>query len=183
MRKLSTLFLLMALSVSMAGVVKAGDQTDFKLCQSTYALCTTAPCTPIEGTKDTVACACAVETGYSAGLEACQDPTDTAEGKQIRSRYFPVKSYAVCSNDRPWAWCLDKPCIIDKDDPSKATCTCTSVSRQGLYVIVTDAYTPTTCTTGIISSATVTQITQVTDFLKGSGELKPFDIKVLNSGQ
>jgi hypothetical protein len=181
MRMLGSLFLLIA--VSMAGVARAGDQADFKLCQSTYALCTTAPCTQVEGTKDTVACACTVQTGYSAGLEACQEPTETAEGKQIRSRYFPVKSYAICANDRPWAWCLDKPCIIDKDDPSKATCTCTSVSKQGPYVIVTDAYTDKTCTTGIISSATVTQITEVTDFLKRSSEIKPFDVKVLNSGQ
>jgi hypothetical protein len=50
-------------------------------------------------------------------------------------------------------------------------------------VIVTDAYTPKTCTTGIISSATVTQITQATDFLKNGAELKPFDIKVLNSAK
>jgi hypothetical protein len=183
MRKLSSLFLLIALTVSMAVSANAGDQTDFKLCQSTYALCTTAPCTPVEGTKDTVACTCKVETGYSAGLETCQEPTETAKGKQIRSRYFPVKSYAVCSNDRPWAWCLDKPCIIDKDDPSKASCACSSVKNQGPYVIVTDDYTAKTCTTGIISSATVTQITQVTNFLKNSSELKPFDIKVLNSGQ
>ena len=54
---------------------------------------------------------------------------------------------------------------------------------QGPYVIVTDSYTDTTCSTGLISAATVTQITQITDFLKKSSELKPFDIKVLNSGQ
>ncbi len=153
------------------------------MCRSTYALCTTAPCTPVEGTKDTVACACKSRPAIRWGSKPARSRAKRSKGKQIRSRYFPVKSYAVCSNDRPWAWCLDKPCIIDKDDPSKATCTCTSVSKQGPYVIVTDAYTPTTCTTGIISSATVTQITQVTDFLKNSSELKPFDIKVLNSGQ
>jgi hypothetical protein len=36
---------------------------------------------------------------------------------------------------------------------------------------------------GIISSATVTQITQATDFLKNSAELKPFDIKALNGAK
>jgi hypothetical protein len=41
--------------------------------------------------------------------------------------------------------------------------------------------TDSTRTTGIISSATVDQITQVTDFLKKNRDLKPFDIKVLNS--
>jgi hypothetical protein len=174
---------LVALIAASIGAAKGADQTDFKVCKSTYALCTTALCVPVAGTKDGVACACTVETDFSAGLEACQEPTETGKGKQIRSRYFPVKSYAICSNDRPWAWCLDKPCIIDKDDPSRASCSCTSVKNQVPYVIVTDEYTDKTCTTGIISSATVTQITQVTDFLKTNGDLKPFDIKVLNSAQ
>jgi len=42
--------------------------------------------------------------------------------------------------------------------------------------------TQSTCTTDLYSSATVTQVTQVTDFLKDNADLKPFDIKVLNSG-
>lgn len=182
MWKMAGLTLFAALVAMPIGGASAGGQTDFKLCKSTYALCTTAPCTPVAGTKDAVSCACDVKTGYSAGLEACQDETETSGGS-IKSRYFPVKSYAICSNDRPWAWCLDKPCTVDKDDPTKASCACTSVKDQGPYVIVTDSYTDATCSTGIISSATVTQITQVTDFLKKSSELKPFDIKVLNSGE
>jgi hypothetical protein len=109
-----------------------------------------------------------VKTGYSAGTEPCQGKVETANGTQVRSRYYPVKSYAVCTNDRPWAWCLDKPCIIDKNDPTKAACACTSVKEEGNYVIVTSKYAASTCTTGIISSATVTQIDQVTDFLKKS---------------
>jgi hypothetical protein len=175
---------LLALTALIAIPVSSGhsaDQPGFTLCKSTYALCTTAPCTPVAGTKDTVSCTCEVKTGYSAGQKACQGVTKSSEGEQVRSRYYPVKSYAVCTNDRPWAWCLDKPCIVDKNDPSKATCACTSVKDQGSYVIVTPTYARSTCTTGIISSATVTQITQVTDFLKTSTELKPFDIEVLNS--
>jgi hypothetical protein len=50
----------------------AADQPDFTLCKSTYALCTTAPCTPVAGQKDTVSCACDVKSGYSAGTEPCQ---------------------------------------------------------------------------------------------------------------
>jgi hypothetical protein len=101
-----------------------------------------------------------------AGQEPCQGVEQAPEGQQIRSRYYPVKSYASCSNDRPWAWCLDKPCIIDKNNPPTAACTCEAVANFGAYVIVTSAYTPATCTTGVISSATVQQTTQVTDFLK-----------------
>jgi hypothetical protein len=55
----------------------------------------------------------------------------TAEGQEIHSRYYPVKSYAVCANDRPWAWCLDKPCTIDKNNPEAAACTCDLVKKSG----------------------------------------------------
>lgn len=173
--------LLVTFAAALLGACSGEEQkTSFKVCDSTYALCTAAACTPVEGEKDTVACACEVKTGYSAGQEPCQEVTETSKGKQIRSRYYPVKSYAICDNDRPWAWCLDKPCIIDKDNPTKASCLCNTVKDQGPYVIVTDTYTDTTCTTGIISSATVTQDHQVTDFLKTNKDLKPFEIKVLN---
>jgi hypothetical protein len=82
-----------------------------------------------------------------------------------------VKYYAVCSNDRAWAWCLDKPCTVDKDNPSKASCACTLVKDQGPYVVVTDKYNDSTCTTDIWSSATVQAITQITDFLKTQDKL------------
>jgi hypothetical protein len=154
----------------------------FTLCRSTYALCTTAPCRPA-GKDGALSCACEVRTGYSAGQESCQDLRKASDSTQLRSRYYPVKSYAVCTNDRPWAWCLDKPCTIDIADPTKANCACTTVKDQGPYVIVGHTNTPATCTTGTISSATVTGITEITDFLKTTSELKPFPIKVLKPSE
>jgi hypothetical protein len=156
----------------------------FKVCKSKFALCTIAPCDPIPGNDKQVSCHCTVNTSYSAGQEPCQGVKETAEGQQIRSRYYPVKSYAICSNDRPWAWCLDKPCIIDKNNPEAAACTCDAVRNLGDYVIVTSAYTPATCATGVISSATVAQITQVTDYLNTKTKLlTPFNIQVLNQSK
>ncbi len=152
----------------------------FKLCRSTYALCTSAACTPVPGKEGTVSCACEVKTGYSAGQHACQPVKSTPEGKEVRSRYYPVKSLAICANERPWANCLDMPCVVDKSDPTKASCACTTVKDQGPYVIVGDTYTSSTCTTGIISSATVVQNKKITDFLQSTSELKPFAITVLN---
>lgn len=151
----------------------------FYACKSKYALCTTAPCTPVAGKKDVVSCHCKVVTGYSAGAKQCQDEKKTKKGILINSRYYPVKSYARCSNSRPWAWCLDKPCLIDKKDPSSASCACSVVSNLGDYVIVTNKNTPSTCTTGIISSATIDGITDITNFLKTQDQPKPFPIKVL----
>ena len=155
-------------------------KSSFIVCESTYALCTTAKCTPADGSTDTVSCACDVRTGYSAGQKPCAGKTESDRGTEISSRYYPIKSYAVCDNDRPWAWCLDKPCIVDKDDPTKASCACTVTKDEGPYLVVTDTYTDTTCTTDLWSSATIQGVNQITDFLKTNEHLKPFDLKVVN---
>ncbi len=150
------------LALALQGPAPAAD---FTLCESTYALCTTAKCTPIAGEKGWVSCDCLVRTGYSAGQEPCQAVTTITEGRTIKSRYSPIRSYARCSNDRPWAWCLDMPCVIDKNDPRRAACTCSVVKDQGPYVIVTDTYDDSTCRSDLYSSATITQLGQVTEFL------------------
>jgi hypothetical protein len=176
-----TLFAVLAFSAS-AGATTSTGATNFTVCKSTYALCTTAACTAIAGQKGNLNCPCSVHTGYSGGTTACKPVQHTAAGSLIYSRYYPVKAYAVCSNNRPWAWCLDVPCLIDKHDPSKANCTCTVVKNQNPYVIVTNKYNPkTTCTTGIISSATVSGITQISNFIKSKNLIPPFTIKVLNT--
>lgn len=157
-----------------------GQAQDLKVCKGTFALCTVASCDAIPGNDKQVSCHCTVNNGYSAGSESCSGVKATPDGQQIRSRYYPVKSYAVCSNDRPWAWCLDKPCIIDKNNPEAAACTCDVVKNLGAYVIVTSNYTWATCTTGVISSATVPQLDQATASLKKAKVLMPFPIEVLN---
>src|ERR1700733_13268355 len=83
---------------------------NFTLCKSTFALCTKALCEPIPGKTDMVSCHCIVKTGYSAGTKPCQEVKKTDAGKMVYSRYYPIKSYVVCTNNRPWAWCLDSPC-------------------------------------------------------------------------
>jgi hypothetical protein len=176
-----------ALSFLILGGMLSGcseeSESDYIVCDSTYALCTTAPCTPIEEGEDTVFCDCEVKTGYSVGSTPCHEPVDSEEGKQVVSRYYPIKSYAACTNDRPWAWCYDRPCIVDKDDPTKAVCSCNIKKDEGPYVMVADSYTASTCTTGFYSSATVDGLKEVTAFLKKSDKLKPFDLKVVNEGQ
>ncbi|HZJ12985.1 MAG TPA: hypothetical protein VFD26_10135 [Methyloceanibacter sp.] len=168
-------------AVALAGCSDEESKSSFVACESTYALCTTAKCEPSDGSTDTVSCACDVKTGYSVGEKPCSGKVETSKGTEVSSRYYPIKSYAACDNDRPWAWCLDKPCIVDKNDPTKASCACTVTKAQGPYLVVTDTYTDTTCTTDLWSSATVQGVNQITDFLKTTDALKPFDIKVLNA--
>jgi hypothetical protein len=171
------IWILLFITVTLNLTAKANS---FTACKSTYALCTTARCTLVPGKKDIVSCNCDVKTGYSAGTTPCQKIQETKQRQLVYSRYYPIKSYVRCSNNRPWAWCLDKPCLIDKKNPSKAACACSLVKNLGDYIIVTDTYKKSTCTTGIISSATISQDTQITDFLKTQKELQPFTIKVIN---
>jgi hypothetical protein len=64
-------------SVAIAALILAGlggcsgENQEFIVCESTYAVCTTAQCQPVAGKDEEVACDCDVETGYSAGLKPC----------------------------------------------------------------------------------------------------------------
>jgi len=172
--------------VSCGGGSSASNATgplpDFVVCSSTYALCTTALCSPIEGDDQNVSCVCDVTTSYSAGLTDCPGVQVTPGGEEtVVSRYFPIKSYLRCANDRPWAMCLDSPCVIDPDDPAKAACKCMLLADQGPYIVVNadGDYSNTTCQNGPNSYATVVDVRQVTRYLKTHDTpLKPFPIKV-----
>jgi len=172
---------LVAAAESMPAVkTAAAAQTSpapYKICKSTYALCTTARCTLIAGEAGAVSCGCTVRTGYSAATTACKAARQTPAGESIVSRYYPVTSRAICRNNRPWANCLDAPCLIDKNDPSKANCTCKIAKDEGPYVIVSKSYSATTCTTGIVSSATVQQSDEITEFLISQKFLREYSGK------
>jgi hypothetical protein len=174
--KMACTFLFVSVCVGTT-LLRAAD--DFTACQGTFALCTTAKCIAVPGQEGTASCTCDVKTGYSAGHESCQKAKEVG-ARQLMSRYYPVKYHVICSNSRPWATCLDKLCTVDKDNPSKATCACSLAQNQGDYVVVTQSYDQSTCSTGIVSSATVQQSSQITDFLKTRPEHKPFPIKIVN---
>jgi hypothetical protein len=156
----------------------------FMVCENEYALCTFSQCgeeQKHEGKPSTVACACSVQHDYSVGTE-CEGPKTNRTGQTIvRSRYHPIDGYARCTNDKPWAMCLDSPCVIDSNDPNKATkasCTCSVQKNQGDYLV------PTACTTGIISSATVLDLDKITDFMETSDKIPSVpDLKVINPKQ
>jgi hypothetical protein len=160
----------------------ASNPGGFVVCKSTYALCTGAPCIGIPGNDQAVSCACIIQTGYSAATITCQPSTVTPQGLQVISRYFPIRSYAPCSNSRPWANCLDSPCIVDPGNSLYANCTCSIEQNQGDYLSVNaeEQYNSASCTTGLLSSATVTDANALTKFLKHNPKLRSFPIKVIN---
>lgn len=152
------------------------------ICKSQYALCTTAKCSPIPGQAGLSLCFCKTETGYSVGEKPCKEAETTPEGyTAINSRYYPIGSYVSCSNARPWANCLDSPCIIDPSDPSKAVCTCPIVKDQGPYIIVSDTCNKSGCESGLTSSATVKSGDELDAYIRSSEHAKdlPAPEKVL----
>ena len=159
-------------------IVTTAFASNFILCESKYALCTTAVCTKLHNQKGMASCHCSVQVGYSVGQKPCLNPKKTNKGLLVHSRYYPIKSYVKCSNDRPWTWCLDSPCIVDKHNPKKAICYCSIVKNKGDYIIVANHYSKSACTKGLISSATVKGSEEITEFLNTQTKLKPFPIKV-----
>jgi hypothetical protein len=160
----------------------AANPGGFVVCKSTYALCTGAPCIEIPGDDQAVSCACIIQTGYSVATTKCQPPTVTPHGLQVISRYYPIRSYAPCSNSRPWANCLDSPCVVDPGNSLYANCACSIDQNQGDYLSVNaeEQYNSDSCTTGLLSSATVNNANALTKFLKHNPKLRSFRIKVVN---
>lgn len=178
MKTITNLLSMFTLLVLCVATVWAQSPT-FQVCKSTYALCTTASCSQTDDPL-VVDCACEVRTDeFSLGAQACGSSEKPRPGALLKSRYYPVKAFVACNNDRAWANCLDADCTVDAKT-SRATCRCSVVDDSAPYVITGDTYTADTCTTGIISSATIDSIFDVTEFLKTNPDLPPFNFKVVN---
>jgi len=179
------LFVAMAVvSGSAPAAENANTPPDFRVCKATFALCTIATCDPIPGKPNQVMCQCTINDGYSvgSGKVTCEDLDK--QRPRLSSRYYPTKIVAKCSEDRPWAFCLDSPCTINENNPRAAECTCNLLNAVpspsvSPWVVVTSTYTSATCTTGIVSSASVQDVETVTKFLNTNKQLPPFPIQWL----
>ncbi len=163
----------------------AKDTAPFLVCHNEYALCTFSKCGSVQvlGAQATTMCACNVRNDFSVGKE-CAGPTKLDDGQtQVMSRYHPISTYSRCSNNRPWAMCLDSRCTVDKtaqDDKTKpvlASCECAVLSGQGDYLVQPGTA---QCTNGVISSATVDDLDQITDFLESQPDLHIPNFTVVN---
>jgi hypothetical protein len=172
--------LLIVMSCNLTLAQEAAKEKPFQVCQGTYALCTFSQCGPAQaqgpGQDSTTTCTCRVRPGPSVGTE-CEQPATAPDGQTIiRSRYYPISGYARCSNNKPWAMCLDVKCTVDKDK-AHAKCGCSVQEEKGDYLVQTG------CPTGIISSATVLDLDKITDFLETQDQIPVSNFLVLNPKQ
>jgi len=162
----------------------ATDPGPFKVCHEEYALCTLSQCGSVQvlGAQATTMCTCTVRNDFSVGKE-CAGPQPLGDQTQVMSRYHPITTYSRCTNNRPWAMCLDSPCIIDpsnaadKTKPRQAQCKCSVMSGRGDWLVQPGTA---QCTNGMISSATVDDLDQITDFLENHPELHVPNFSVVN---
>jgi hypothetical protein len=113
-------------------------QAQATFCEGTYALCIKAPCSGIP-TLDRLGnyvieralCSCDVVKGFSMGPGACEDRAPVSQQGRTylistySNRYNDTNRTLSCqSRDTVWAWCYGAPCVVDSNDPNKATCTC-----------------------------------------------------------
>jgi len=180
---------LIVTSCSLTAMAQEGakDIPKFRLCHTTYALCTFAQCGPAKGPEkhETTTCSCNVWQGYSVAAyspdgKECDGAKEKDGQTIVISRYYPIPGYATCSDqNQPWAMCLNKKCTVDDKNKTKANCTCDVKKDQGEYLA---KYGP-VCSKGIVSSATVGDLDAITHFLKGRDEIPVQDFIVYNSTQ
>ncbi len=175
-----------AASPAISTTPASSANAPFTVCNGAFALCTTAKCERRgDGPGLTVSCLCDVMQDYSVGKKSCAEvpPTPPAPGQPIASRYYPIKSMAVCTNRGLWAMCLDSPCTVDVNDPLKARCDCQlDVSLQN-HVVVAATPDDAMCESALWSSASLEDVIQVTGFLYSqSSPLKPFAINIVRVG-
>jgi hypothetical protein len=177
-------------SPAIAATPTGSPAPSFTVCKGTFALCTTARCggSGTDQTGKSIPCTCEVKQDFSVGTNACstvpQGPP--TRGQALPSRYFPIQSTAVCEGPGKWAMCLDSPCIVDKNDPTKANCDCKLMYSKN-YVVIAATASDSMCKSAIWSSATVDDVIGVTGFLfaQNPPQLKPFPINIVrvDSGQ
>ena len=138
---LRNIFILMGLLILTARSGNAADSGGQIICESRYALCSSALCKPIPGSSTEVSCACEGPlNGLNIANSSCKARTDML--KSTFSLHDPsttggksAKSALACVGDNAnaWAFCLDAPCTIEA---GVATCRCMLQARSDYYTFV-----------------------------------------------
>jgi uncharacterized membrane protein YphA (DoxX/SURF4 family)/thiol-disulfide isomerase/thioredoxin len=127
------------------------------LCDQRFALCTDAPCVPSKTDPGIVICSCVVkESGYSVGFKSCEERAPSGDNLHSNFSTALVTSNTrslTCPAQYQWANCLDVPCTVDPDDPTKVNCDCLVV-KTGPSVTFGGNCDTASCSSVIWSAAT-----------------------------
>jgi hypothetical protein len=182
MRKLTAL-VISSLILSQAGFAKSTQQGNV-VCDQPYALCTTATCVPMPGTKDKALCFCNIFSGASYGTTSCEHrkPSVDSHNNHYLFSTFSFEDYATnammtCPAGTPWTFCLDKPCQVDPRNSNQAICSC-DIIRTGEYITLGGECNTSTCGNTLYSGASVADIKQAAQILLKKLNLKKSPIRI-----
>ncbi|OGO97424.1 MAG: hypothetical protein A3F41_05230 [Coxiella sp. RIFCSPHIGHO2_12_FULL_44_14] len=167
--KRSILYFLIGFSIGSLLYVSKSVATEPYICNSTYALCTSATCFPLLGEPKKVICRCIMKAGYSMGYKPCQNPQKGVAGHTlIVSRFYPLskqnKYTLLCKKGYAWADCLDKPCYANVEKKGQALCTC-DVKHNKPFGFFVENCEKTKCTSGIYSAILSQQAEEIEKLL------------------
>jgi hypothetical protein len=157
--------------ISLTGFAETGSSSKTYICSQPYALCTTAPCIPVPGSKDQSICSCVVKDGPSLGQTPCENrkPLINEKGQHVLTSNFSFENAATnkiltCTGNLPWTDCLDKPCIIDPQNSNQATCMC-DIKYTSSFITFGGQCNTASCSTTLYSGATTDMLDQGTKAL------------------
>lgn len=151
---------------------KMANNSNLKLCQHQFALCTSARCVPLPEDPDKAICSCDVEEGPSMASVACYKLKPSTDEYGIRTLYstFSFKQFhegkkiLKCPQGTPWTWCLNKRCTVDPSNSKKAICVC-DVMRSEQWITLGGNCDTSTCQTGYWSGANLADFQEGNIFL------------------
>jgi hypothetical protein len=179
-----TILLLAVCCFSVHARTSGGDV----VCYGKYALCSSAKCVPVPGSKGKSVCNCIVEDGASLGNLSCEERKPRVEkygAKLIYSSFsFRNKPWQMlkCPSGKAWTFCLDMPCFVSPHDPKKAICTC-DVKTTGEFYTEGGACNPDECSNHLWSAATSDALTTGTSALLKAIGLKKSPIQICPTKQ
>ena len=145
----------------LSGSIDASE-AHFQVCKNQYALCTSARCIPNpDDPNHKSICKCDIEKGVNIGMTSC----DKRVPKQVNGvttllstfsfEQLPKLKVMTCVQKHAWSNCLDYPCTVDPQNPSKAMCSC-QLENSADFVTVGGNCKTASCAGGYWSGATKT---------------------------
>jgi hypothetical protein len=149
------------------------------LCTGLYALCTSAPCGPLE--NGTYTCGCDVIYGERMSGVTCDQvqPVRNPDGTTTVYSQFslvqaPTHDVMTCPAGTPWTWCLDVKCTIEPGNSTKAKCACLPPKQPDIPWITLGGNCNTkTCATANWSGASNAGFKCGIEFLRAHGDRTP----------
>jgi hypothetical protein len=144
-----------------------------KKCRSKYGLCPAAKCVQDPTNKNQGICDCQVADGdnYTYGNKTCDEikPYLGKNGEEyIYSTFSPILTEQgydtiLCPSSGVMLNCMNKKCVVDKDNKTKATCTCDITPDNNPWVTLNKIGTKSRCT--YLSGAPIEMEVALTNFI------------------